>query len=71
MAMEKVIIALIRGYQLTLSPFLGTQCRFIPSCSHYATEAIQRHGSRRGLWLAAKRIARCQPFCQGGYDPVP
>lgn len=69
--MKKFLQALIRGYQLLLSPFLGNHCRFTPSCSAYASEAIDRHGPWRGTWLAIKRIARCHPFCNGGYDPVP
>ncbi len=69
--MEKLLQALIRAYQLLLSPFLGNQCRFTPSCSHYASEAISRHGAAKGTWLAIKRLARCHPFCDGGYDPVP
>ena len=62
---------LIRLYQLLLSPFLGNQCRFHPSCSHYALEAVQRFGALRGSWLAMKRLGRCQPFHPGGFDPVP
>lgn len=62
---------MIRGYQLTLSPILGGSCRFTPSCSAYASEAIDRHGAFRGSVLAIKRIARCHPLCDGGYDPVP
>jgi len=69
--MGKLLQILIRAYQLLLSPILGGQCRFIPSCSEYAVEAIDRHGSVRGCWLTLRRIVRCQPFCQGGYDPVP
>lgn len=69
--MEKLLLALIRGYQLTLSPFIGQHCRFTPSCSQYAAEAIRVHGSLRGSWLAVRRIARCHPFCEGGIDPVP
>jgi putative membrane protein insertion efficiency factor len=69
--MSRLLQLLIRGYQLMLSPFLGNHCRFTPSCSQYASEAISRHGSLRGSWLAMKRIGRCHPFCQGGYDPVP
>ncbi len=69
--MARFLLLLIRGYQLLLSPFLGNQCRFTPSCSSYSMEAIRKHGSLRGSWLAVKRIARCQPFCEGGYDPVP
>ena len=69
--MQRVLLGLIRAYQLTLSPLVGYHCRFTPSCSRYATEAIQLHGSARGTWLALRRIARCHPFCDGGLDPVP
>ncbi|HMB59194.1 MAG TPA: membrane protein insertion efficiency factor YidD [Xanthomonadales bacterium] len=69
--MKKLLQALIRGYQLTLSPFLGNHCRFTPSCSQYAAEAIDRHGALKGCWLGIRRILRCHPFCEGGYDPVP
>ena len=62
---------LIRGYQLLLSPLLGPRCRFHPSCSHYALEAIQVHGAARGSWLALRRLSRCHPLHPGGYDPVP
>jgi uncharacterized protein len=61
----------IRAYQISLSPLLGPRCRFHPSCSQYALEAIERHGAARGGWLAAKRIARCHPLNRGGFDPVP
>jgi putative membrane protein insertion efficiency factor len=66
-----VLIGLIRVYQLTLSGWLGGQCRFYPSCSHYAAEAIGRHGAVRGVALAAWRVARCGPFTAGGVDHVP
>lgn len=69
--MSRVLIGLIKLYRLTLSPYLGQQCRFVPSCSHYTEEAIRRHGSWRGSWLGIKRIMRCGPWCSGGYDPVP
>lgn len=69
--MKKFLQALIRAYQLLLSPFLGNHCRFTPSCSAYAAEAIDRHGPWRGTWMAIKRIGRCHPLCNGGYDPVP
>ncbi|PQP33702.1 membrane protein insertion efficiency factor YidD [Desulfobacteraceae bacterium SEEP-SAG9] len=62
---------LIRAYQVLLSPILGSTCRFFPSCSHYAHEAILRYGLFKGLLLAIKRILRCHPFCPGGFDPVP
>lgn len=69
--MSRFLQFLIRAYQVTISPYLGDHCRFTPSCSAYAMEAIQKHGSLRGSWLAIKRIGRCHPFCDGGYDPVP
>jgi putative membrane protein insertion efficiency factor len=65
------LLAFVRMYQIFLSPFLGGACKFYPSCSNYAVEAIQRHGAGRGFVLAMKRLGRCQPFTQGGYDPVP
>lgn len=68
---EKFLLALIRVYQLTLSPFFGQQCRFTPSCSEYTRQAIERHGAWRGTWLGIRRILRCHPFCEGGEDPVP
>ncbi len=64
-------IFLVRAYQTVLSPFLGGACRFSPSCSHYAIEVIEGHGARRGALLALRRLLRCQPFCAGGFDPVP
>jgi putative membrane protein insertion efficiency factor len=69
--MTAVLVVLIRGYQRLVSPFLGPRCRFAPSCSAYAAEALQTHGLGRGGWLAIRRIARCHPFNPGGYDPVP
>jgi hypothetical protein len=69
--MSRFLQFLIRAYQVTISPYLGDHCRFTPSCSAYAMEAIQKYGALRGGWLAIKRIARCHPFCDGGYDPVP
>jgi len=68
---EKFLISLIRLYQIALSPFFGQQCRFTPSCSEYTRLAIGRHGALRGSWLGVRRILRCQPFCDGGHDPVP
>ena len=65
------VIGLIRGYQAALSPFIGNQCRFHPTCSVYAEEAVRTHGALRGSWLALKRLARCHPFHPGGVDPVP
>ena len=69
--MRAVLIALIRGYQWFISPLLGNHCRFYPSCSQYAREAIERHGAVRGVWLAIRRVARCHPWHPGGVDPVP
>jgi putative membrane protein insertion efficiency factor len=68
---QVVFISLIKVYQYTLSPLLGPSCRFYPSCSEYAYQAIMRHGPIRGLLLAIKRIVRCHPFHPGGVDPVP
>ena len=69
--MRHVLKILIRGYQLAISPLLGPSCRFYPSCSHYAKEAIETHGALRGTWLSVKRISRCHPLNDGGFDPVP
>ena len=69
--MSRVLLALIRGYQLALSPYFGRQCRFMPTCSSYTQEAIVRYGALQGSWLGLRRIARCHPWCAGGYDPVP
>lgn len=66
-----LIAGAIRGYQLTISPVLPPSCRFTPSCSQYALEAVRRHGALRGSWLALRRIARCHPWNPGGVDPVP
>lgn len=63
--------ALIRGYQLTLSPFIGRQCRYAPTCSHYTDDAIQRYGFWAGGWMGLARFLRCNPFGASGYDPVP
>jgi len=64
-------IFIVRIYQWCVSPFLGAACRFHPTCSHYAAEALERHGLIKGLWLTAKRLSRCHPFGATGYDPVP
>lgn len=69
--MRAVLIALIRLYQWTVSPWLGPACRFEPSCSNYAAEAIRRHGAVRGIGLAVRRLLRCHPWHDGGWDPVP
>ena len=69
--MRAILIFVIRTYQAILSPLLPPSCRFVPSCSAYAIEALQRYGALRGTVLTIRRLARCQPFCTGGYDPVP
>ena len=69
--MRAALIALIRVYQLFLSPLLGNHCRFYPSCSQYAREALERHGVLLGGWLAIRRLSRCHPWHPGGLDPVP
>jgi putative membrane protein insertion efficiency factor len=66
-----LLIAAIHAYRLTLAPFLGGNCKFYPSCSHYAEQAIKIHGPKRGTLLALKRLLRCRPFTKGGHDPVP
>ncbi|HEX9055650.1 MAG TPA: membrane protein insertion efficiency factor YidD [Gemmatimonadales bacterium] len=65
------LVVLIRAYQLVISPALPPACRFTPTCSQYALEAIRRHGALRGSWLAVRRLARCHPFNPGGFDAVP
>jgi len=70
-APQKLVITAIKGYQCFISPLLGSNCRFYPSCSAYATEAINRFGVVKGGWLASKRILRCHPLNKGGEDPVP
>ncbi|MBI5780065.1 MAG: membrane protein insertion efficiency factor YidD [Rhodocyclales bacterium] len=69
--MRRLLIALIRGYQIAISPWLGRNCRFYPTCSQYTLEAIERHGALKGLWLGLRRVLRCHPFHPGGHDPVP
>ncbi|MES9944895.1 membrane protein insertion efficiency factor YidD [Candidatus Thiodiazotropha sp. CDECU1] len=69
--MRRIVISLIKLYQTILSPFVGQHCRFYPSCSSYALEALEKHGVVRGLWLSIKRVSRCHPWHEGGVDPVP
>ena len=66
----RVLAALVRVYQLAISPLLRSSCRFAPSCSEYAYESLVEHGALRGSWLAVRRLLRCHPFCEGGFDPV-
>ena len=70
MVLKSFFIALIRIYQIVISPFLGQNCRFHPTCSAYTIEAIEKLGVVRGSYIAIKRLMRCHPFCDGGYDPV-
>jgi len=69
--MRRLLIALVKGYRLLLSPWLGQSCRFEPTCSVYSIEALEVHGALKGSYLTLHRIVRCQPWCQGGHDPVP
>ncbi|MBU0619441.1 MAG: membrane protein insertion efficiency factor YidD [Pseudomonadota bacterium] len=69
--MRTLLIGLVRLYQVAISPWLPPSCRYTPTCSAYAIEALQRHGPVRGGWLALKRLLRCHPFHEGGFDPVP
>lgn len=70
-AMAKILIGLIRGYQLVISPLLGANCRFHPTCSQYMVEAVTRFGAIRGFWLGLRRLSHCHPWHEGGLDPVP
>ena len=69
--MKRLFLRAIRFYQKNISPLCPPRCRFIPTCSQYALEAVEKYGAVKGGWLAARRIARCHPFHKGGYDPVP
>lgn len=69
--MKSLVVGLIRGYQRYVSPFTPPSCRYVPTCSQYAVESVSKYGVLKGLWLAIKRISRCHPFHEGGYDPVP
>lgn len=69
--MKRLLIGLVRGYQLLISPFLGNNCRYSPSCSAYTIEAMEKHGPLKGIWMGMRRVGRCHPFHEGGYDPVP
>ena len=69
--MRRILVALIQIYRYTLSPYLGQHCRYLPTCSCYGIEALQRHGGLRGSWLTVRRLLRCHPWSPGGHDPVP
>lgn len=66
-----LLVGLVKGYRLLLSPWLGSACRFEPTCSAYALQALQQHGAAAGTYLTVARLARCHPWCDGGHDPVP
>jgi len=68
---KTLLILLVRGYQIVLSPWIGQSCRFTPTCSNYAIDALKEHGALRGSWMAIRRIGRCHPWHEGGHDPVP
>jgi putative membrane protein insertion efficiency factor len=69
--MSKILILFIKFYQYAISPMLVSHCRFTPTCSQYAVEALRKHGALKGLWLSVRRISRCRPRNPGGYDPIP
>jgi putative membrane protein insertion efficiency factor len=69
--LRRALIGAIRFYRNAISPLTPPSCRFTPTCSAYALEAVEKYGAARGSWLAARRLLRCHPFCKGGYDPVP
>lgn len=69
--MRRLVSRLLQAYKCLVSPLLGQNCRFYPSCADYAREAVERHGVVRGFWLAARRVGRCHPWHPGGFDPVP
>lgn len=67
---KRSVLMLLRFYKAAISPYLGNNCRFTPTCSEYAMQAVDKYGAARGSWIALKRLLRCNPFCKGGYDPV-
>ena len=69
--MARILVWIVKAYQLVLSPFFGQQCRFYPTCSQYSVEVIQKHGALLGLYYTVRRLSRCHPWCEGGHDPVP
>jgi uncharacterized protein len=68
--MQRILIAVLKGYKILISPLLPSACRFRPTCSEYMMEAVSKHGAWRGVWMGLKRLGRCHPFHAGGYDPV-
>lgn len=71
MMMARILVWIVKVYQLVLSPFFGQQCRFYPTCSQYSVEAIQKHGALLGSYYTIRRLLRCHPWCEGGHDPIP
>ncbi len=71
MIVQRLLMGVVKGYRLLLSPWLGSSCRFEPTCSVYALQALEQHGSAKGSYLTVHRLVRCGPWCQGGHDPVP
>jgi len=69
--LKKIVIGIIKIYQKVISPLTPPSCRFYPTCSHYGIEAVEKHGALKGFWLAVRRISKCHPFHEGGFDPVP
>lgn len=69
--MARILVWIVKAYQLVLSPFFGQQCRFYPTCSQYSVEAIQKHGALLGSYYTIRRLLRCHPWCEGGHDPIP
>ena len=68
--MKRLALLLLRFYKSAVSPYLGNNCRFTPTCSEYAMQAVEKYGAAKGSWMALRRLLRCNPFCKGGYDPV-
>ncbi|EER59452.1 protein of unknown function DUF37 [Acidovorax delafieldii 2AN] len=71
MIMQRLLMGVVKGYRLLLSPWLGSACRFEPTCSAYSLQALQQHGAAAGSYLTVRRLVRCHPWCDGGHDPVP
>jgi len=69
--MTRILLIFIKAYQYLISPMLGPSCRFTPTCSEYAAQAVKKYGAIKGLWLSVKRVGRCHPWHDGGYDPLP